>query len=399
MVEERLIAEKQLATLWGLHWHTLIRWRNGGLIDSDVKRDAEHGYHHLYYLSNIEKYHREHATGFEDGMALPTVSELLASDRGLLTPEEAGRLLGCDTDTTLRLIRKGELPTIKLHGDRSFRLPAALVRIIAHSDGGYVDTDTAARVLCIQESSIRTLRKSGYLEGRSLRGQGTKIQVERKSLLELLAKLVSPLYTPEVWWEKMLMDDGDPLTKDQIIAKYNVHKRTLNQLIAKNSPSLPYIRTTGKTPRTLVPAWGIRIFLREERERLTLDQLDVLLGVRGAQAESLYPPKGMCRRWHGQAWNRCPSLRCVREYITANRTHPSIDSDAWITDTMQRGVRPLSSHELLDTTPFLEPHNIEEAVADGRLRGVRLPDWQRKPAFSITLPDAIGFRRAWERSL
>lgn len=397
MSAKRRISEGKLAEFWRVHVHTLRGWRLQGRLPSDVKEEAENGYHHYYYISTIEAYHAAHSAGFGPERPIPSFARLRQSDPALLLAEEAATCLGCSVDRVLANALRGVLPAFYLGEHRSLRLPAALVSLQASSKEGAVKVNDAARILCIKPSGVRRLLYSGRLKPLKLVGD-IAVYVERNSLLELLATQISPFIPPEVWWEKTLQDPSMPLPKARLAAEHHVHKRTLDNLITANSKSLPYIRTTGKTPQTLIPAWGVRRFLREEREQLTPQELSAILGEEPERTLRWQQAHSLCKRHHGQAWHRCPTLSCMREYITTRRTHATLDADSWLTNTLRLGVAAISSDTLISTTPILEYRDIKQALDEGIFTGgVWLPSNGGAPNVALPRPEAISFRRRWER--
>lgn len=397
MGAEQLISESALIEFWRVGRQSVYRWRTGGRIVPSCTEAAANGAHYFYTLDAIDAYHTEHSSGFTDDMPMLTVAELLESDQSLLLPSEAAGIFGCADDVLLRRVRAGKVPAFYLGKQRSVRLPAAYVTMLASSVDGYVLPDIAARILCIQPSSVYTLMKNGHLKGGYPPGSKIK-HVERKSLLALIGRLINKAFSPEVWWQRTIQAQDPPLAKDQLVAQHHVHHRTLDRLVTEHSRLLPFIRTLSNKPRTLIPAWGVQTFLQEERERMPVAQLAALFGVTEVQAETWHHPHTLCNRNHGQAWHTCPSRQCVREYIAAHRTTESIDPDEWMAAALQRDVRPVFSDDLIVTTVALEQSDIEEAIATGTLSGVRLPDWQgRTGLIALDRIQATAFKRWWER--
>lgn len=393
MGTERLVVEAAVARLWQVFPTRMFYWRREGRFDSDEKVRAHHGYTHYYRISTLDRLHSHWARGFPPGIAVPTAEELLAfNGNGLQTRDETLRA----TSTTRRQVEQGiserRLPLLEIT-ERILRFPAVAFASAFFSNKGFVSQEAARRVLMLEGTrAIDALVRANLLE-RVLKQGMREWQVDYNSLLALLQKQVRGELAVEAWWQRNLADARPPLSVLRMSQLHHVAAETINTEV--NKGRLPAMQTSGGA--TLIPQWAIDEF-NEHRRVWPVEKVAALLGVRAGVAADFIARRALCDMRHGEK-NRCPSTRCLRGYITANRTDDSITANEWFARSMRDCATPILDIDLLAQTAGVGMPHIREAIIDSTLRGVYLPPVGGDKRIALVRADVVVWQRMQERML
>ncbi|HSE61777.1 MAG TPA: hypothetical protein VLA88_05800 [Candidatus Saccharimonadales bacterium] len=393
----RLIAESELRVPFRASRNSLIKWRNAGMFDSDVRRRinglAFGPLSHFYWDTTLDAFLREHAFGFGEH-PIPTIVELLDNPNLLVTFTDAADVLGITSTPLGRLLKAGKLAYIRLTRSKILVTAESLAECVAERAGvDWLSPAQAARVLCIGRGLLDRMINAGHLAVKPNDG-GRDTKILRTSVLDLLGeegRLLPSFVDPEAWMTRRLSQSEEVLSVSDIDVKRNMDYGRVRDIV--QSKQVPHIRTMG----------GNVLMLASDVDRYfrwSFDQIAELFDVPRGTVRSWVVSGFLCGGHQDRLPGQCPALDCLVAYVAANSNiNDEAAAASWVATRMNGKVDLVSGEELADLLVGADIAQVEALWESGVLMGVRLPSYKGRRELRFLMTKVAAYIRLWERKL
>lgn len=396
MSVERSLLTSKLADLWRVDTGTFPTWRKQGLLPDGEQDGSTHRYR--YSFSNIDRFHTAHLA-FQ-GAPFPSVAELLAWQERtgtpslLMTKEVARRLGELSTGTIYARIegrRRPRLQAVRIgHTWRIAVTTVADAESKARPDG-IVPSHLAAKILGLKLPTFDTrIKKDAPLvRAEFVDPHGTVYFTDESVMAYLANHLVNS--SPSEWRHMRALYDYEPLLT---VAAAHVQARVRLSAIlqAMETHSWPVLPTPGgqsRIPQHVVTEWD------NERRALPPATVGQVFGVSQEVVADWAHGTTFCTIRHTRTRQmRCVSRECLRVYIAAHRTSPSIDPYQWLARCFQDNDPVITGQSLVAMYPeLLTFDDLRTRIDCGELNGVWLPPVKSVPNVALQASEARALAR------
>ena len=381
------ITEAALAELWGVvpdTWYLAVR--SQGFIEPDERS----GNAYIYYYTTVDDYLRRQSSSCK--APLPTIAELAAdvhayglSAKKLLSPEAAAKRIGCAEHDVRYYAARGAIGSIRLgNPNSSIRIPSTEVTVFKarRRNSDALKLGDACTILCRERREVRALLDTDVLTYVDVPASGPQTYVSRSSLLRYLrGELHEDIDV--IWWYQQQKAFGDEgwLSKSGLRVELKLAPETVSRALETGALAGIRLRKEWRIPR-----WAARLYAEQVR-LLTADDLNRIFGVTQETAQQWLDTRALCRLKHNRS--ACLRQTCVHGYIAAHRTSEKVDPEEWVRLTRFDGADAVVDVALLREARASED-DLEEALAEERLVGVRLPD----NSYSFLRMHTVAFARS-----